>query len=222
MSDNVTEIRIVDDKRSGLATASLVLGIIAIVGCWIPFLNTFSIILGFVGLGLGIPAFIIYLIKKKGSLGKSIAGLVLCVLTLVIAFSITSAAVKSINDTLGSDSASKTVYAYGERAELDGVSIKVLNVQRSKGYTKDYFTVEPTKSSDEFVIIKIEIKNNSDKKASYNEFDFSIQTGKGDIQDGSYTLYDTGNNLNSVLLLSMVQKSGSLFLKSLKAIKNLC
>ena len=64
MSDEVHKIEIVNDKRSGLGTASMVLGIIAIIGSWIPFLNVFSMLLAIIGLGLGIPAFIILLAKK--------------------------------------------------------------------------------------------------------------------------------------------------------------
>lgn len=98
MSQETQKIEIVNDKRSGLGTASMVLGIIAIVGCWIPFLNIFSIILGFVGLFLGIPAFIVLLVKKKGSAGKTIAGLILCFLTLFIAFTMNGAATDAINE----------------------------------------------------------------------------------------------------------------------------
>lgn len=100
MSEVTQKIEIVNDTRSGLATASMVLGIIAIVGCWIPYLNIFSIILGFVGLFLGIPAFIILLTKKKGSTGKTIAGLILCTLTLYIAFSMNSATNQAISEGL--------------------------------------------------------------------------------------------------------------------------
>jgi len=100
MSQETQKIEIVNDKRSGLGTASMVLGIIAIVGCWIPFLNIFSIILGFVGLFLGIPALITLLVKKKGSSGKIIAGLILCSLTLFIAFSMNGAATDAINESV--------------------------------------------------------------------------------------------------------------------------
>ena len=110
---NVTDVRIVDDKRSGLATASMVLGIVAIIGSWIPFLNVFSIVMGFIGLGLGIPALIVYLTKKKGSIGKVATGLVLCVLTLIIAFSMNNSAVDTLNETFGPDENSDREYAFG-------------------------------------------------------------------------------------------------------------
>ncbi len=197
MENNVTDVRIVDDKRSGLATASMILGIVAIIGAWIPFLNIFSIIMGFIGLGLGIPAFIIFITKKRGSLGKIIAGLVLCVVTLIIAFSINSAAVDNINEIFGTDKDSKLEYSYGETAELEGVSIKVLGVERSDGYTESYLTISPNKKDYEFIIVELEIKNNSEEIKTFNRFDYSIQTGNGVINRVGFSMYDTGNDLGS-------------------------
>lgn len=98
MAENVQKVEITDDKRSGLATASMVLGIIAIIGSWIPFLNVFSIVLAVVGLGLGVPALIVLIAKKRGSTEKTIAGLVLCILTLMIAVNMNNAVSDAVND----------------------------------------------------------------------------------------------------------------------------
>src|SRR3954447_22846549 len=45
-------------KGAGLATSALVLGIIALVLCWVPIVNNFAAILAVVGLALSIPALI--------------------------------------------------------------------------------------------------------------------------------------------------------------------
>lgn len=219
--ENVTNIRIVDDKRSGLATACLVLGIISIVGSWIPFLNAFSIILAFVGIALGIPALIIFIKKKKGTLGKSLAGLILCILSLIFAFSMNKAAVDSINETFGSDEASQIVYDYGEAAELDGISIKVLNVEKNSGYTKNYINVKPDNDGDEFVIVEVEIKNISEETKAFNVLDFSIQTGNGEIRSAGFSMYDTGNDLGSGSLAPGGTKVGKIVLTAPKDDNNL-
>jgi len=86
----------------------MVLGIIAIIGCWIPFLNIFSIIMGFIGLALGIPAFIVLLTKKKGSMGKTIAGLILCLITVIVGINMNNAAGKAINDSVDEINGDKT------------------------------------------------------------------------------------------------------------------
>ena len=117
MSQETQKIEIVNDRRSGLGTASMVLGIIAIIGCWIPFLNIFSIILGFIGLFLGIPAFITLLVKKKGATGKIVAGLILCSLTLFIAFSMNGAATTAINESIDELGGNKTKYNLSETSK---------------------------------------------------------------------------------------------------------
>ncbi|MCZ2849156.1 DUF4190 domain-containing protein [Modestobacter sp. VKM Ac-2978] len=70
-------------KGSGLAIAALVLGIIALLLCWVPIINNFAAILAVVGLALGIPALISARRGKRTGLGLSVAGVVLSVVALV-------------------------------------------------------------------------------------------------------------------------------------------
>ncbi|NLA72398.1 MAG: DUF4352 domain-containing protein, partial [Clostridiales bacterium] len=195
-----------------LATACLVLGIISIIGSWIPFLNVFSIVLAFVGIALGIPAIIVFIKNKKGTLGKSLAGLILCVLSLIFAFSMNKEASDSLNEAFGTDEDSKIVYDYGEAAELDGISIKVLNVEKNSGYTKNYINVKPDNDGDEFVVVEVEIKNMSEETKSFNVYDFSIQTGNGEIRSFGFSMYDTGNDLGSGSLAAGGTKVGKIVL----------
>lgn len=60
-----------------MGTASLVLGIIALVFCWIPFVSFIAIICAIVGLILGI----IGLVQKKP---KSLAGVICCGIALLL------------------------------------------------------------------------------------------------------------------------------------------
>ena len=84
-----------DNNKSGLATAGMVLGIIAIVGSWIPFLNIGSIIMGVLAFIFGI----ISLVKKK-SIGKAVAGTVLGALSVIISITMLVSASKAIDDAL--------------------------------------------------------------------------------------------------------------------------
>lgn len=72
-------------KKSGLATASLVLGIVGIALSFIPIINNAAFILGVFAVILGIIPFI-----KKASRGKAIAGLILGVLAIFITLSLQS------------------------------------------------------------------------------------------------------------------------------------
>lgn len=72
-------------KKSGLATASLVLGIVGIALSFIPIINNAAFILGVFAVILGIIPFI-----KKASRGKAIVGLILGVLAIFITLSLQS------------------------------------------------------------------------------------------------------------------------------------
>ena len=80
-----------------MAIASLILGILALGGSFIPFINNASIIFGIIGAIFAI----ISLIKKK-SKGMAIAGLILSVLAVIISFSLQDEWSKNL-DELGKD-----------------------------------------------------------------------------------------------------------------------
>jgi hypothetical protein len=72
-------------ERKGLAITSLVLGIVAVLGCWIPFLNIGSVVLGLAGLVLGIVALVQ---ASKGAAGgqvMAIIGAALSTLAIIVA-----------------------------------------------------------------------------------------------------------------------------------------
>lgn len=70
-------------KSNALAITGLILGILAMGGSFIPFLNNGSIILGVIGAVFAIIALI-----KKNSKGLTITGLVLCILAVIISFAL--------------------------------------------------------------------------------------------------------------------------------------
>lgn len=71
-------------QGSGLAVASMVLGIIALLLSWVPIINNLAAVLAVVGLGLGIPALIRARRGTHAGTGLAITGLVTSVLALAI------------------------------------------------------------------------------------------------------------------------------------------
>ena len=71
-------------KGAGLAIASMVLGIIALLLSWIPLINNLAAVLAVVGLGLGIPALVLARRGTHGGTGMAITGLVTSVLAIVV------------------------------------------------------------------------------------------------------------------------------------------
>ena len=80
-------------KKSGFATAALILGIIGICLSFIPILNNASFFLGILGV-----IFAIISLVKKGSKGKAIAGLILGILSVVITLSLQSSWAESLDE----------------------------------------------------------------------------------------------------------------------------
>jgi Domain of unknown function (DUF4190) len=71
-------------KGAGLAIASMVLGIIALLLSWVPVINNLAAVLAVVGLGLGIPALLRARRGTAGGKGMAIAGLITSAFALVL------------------------------------------------------------------------------------------------------------------------------------------
>jgi hypothetical protein len=97
-TNTAPEVVYVEKKRNGMATASLVVGIIAISTAWVPFLNVASMILAVIAIGLGIGAF--FMARKRGGMVKTAFGVVLSIAALVLGFTVTAATVDAIDEAV--------------------------------------------------------------------------------------------------------------------------
>lgn len=80
-------------KKSGFATAGLVLGIIGICTSFIPIVNNLSFILAIIGVIFSIVSLV-----KKASKGKSIAALIICIVTIFLVVTAQQSLSDSINN----------------------------------------------------------------------------------------------------------------------------
>jgi Domain of unknown function (DUF4190) len=85
-------------QGAGLAIASMVLGIIALLLSWIPIINNVAAIIAVVGLGLGIPALIRARRGTHNGSGMAITGLVTSVLAIVLVILTQMLFVKAIDE----------------------------------------------------------------------------------------------------------------------------
>lgn len=81
-----------EKKKSGFATASLVLSIIGICTSFIPIINNISAILGLIGIIFGIVA-----LCKKSSKGVAIVGIIVSVLTIIAVINVQQSLSNSLN-----------------------------------------------------------------------------------------------------------------------------
>jgi hypothetical protein len=84
-------------RGSSLGIASLVLGILAFLICWIPFVNLLGVPLSGLGLLLGLIGVLVALTRKGSSIGFPIAGAAVCALALFIAVGMTGAVVGGVS-----------------------------------------------------------------------------------------------------------------------------
>lgn len=163
-----------EKKKNGLATAGLVLGIIGICTSFIPVINNVSFILGLIGTIFGIVALI-----KKASKGQAIAGIILCILTIIITIN----SQKTLSDSLNtwSQDLDKAAGNSTEEVLKNDVDVQLGDFQVTKGT----YTTE--------TVLKATVKNKTNDTKS-----FSIQVEAVDA-NGSRIANDYiyANNLNA-------------------------
>lgn len=145
-------------KKSGLATAGLVLGIIGICLSFIPIVNNASFFLGILAIIFGIVPLV-----KKASKGKAIAALILGILSVIITLSLQNSWSNALDD-LSNDLDTMT----GENTEevLKYVDVSIGNFKA----TKDEYGFNDTK-----LVVKITNKANETKS-----FNFTIEAVSSD------------------------------------------
>ena len=139
---------------SGMAKASLVLGIVAMCTCFIPIINNASFIMGVLAAIFGIVALI-----KKQRKGKAIAGLVLGILSVVITISLQnswSKALDDLSDDLNTITGDNTEKVLKENVDVTFGSF-IGNVDEY-GFADTKLTVNVTNKSNEKKSFSIEIE----------------------------------------------------------------
>lgn len=142
-----------ETKKSGLATASLVLGIVGVCTSFIPIVNNASFIMGVLSIIFGIISFI-----KKASKGKVISGIVLGIMAICITLSMQQA----VSDTLDaiSDDLDKATGGHTEQVLKDELDVSIGDFKANDDYdTKLSVKVKNKTKEKKSFSIKIEAVN---------------------------------------------------------------
>lgn len=127
----------------GLAITALILGIVALVLCWVPVLNNVFLFVGIAGLGFAIAALVVAS-KHKAPKGMAVAGLILSVLSIIGVFASQALYVAAIDSVVaeiedGADgvveapaeeeqAAAGELLPLGSSAEIGEYTVTVTNV----------------------------------------------------------------------------------------------
>lgn len=141
-------------KKSGFATAGLVLGIIGVCTSFIPLINNLSFFLGIIGV-----VFAIISLAKKASKGKAIAALILSALAIIITLSAQQAAGEALNEV--GQELDKATGASTEEVLQNDVNVELgkFNVTTDEyGITKTKMTVKVTNKTNETKSFNIQVE----------------------------------------------------------------
>lgn len=133
-----------ENKKSGLATISLIIGIVAVVLSFIPIINNGAFVLGIIAIILGVIPFF-----KKASRKKAIIGIILGILSVVITLAMQSSISKSLDET--SKKLDKITGNSTEEVLQDDVDVSIgdfITTTGEYGYTDTKLTVTVTNKTD--------------------------------------------------------------------------
>lgn len=145
MEEKIIKEDITEKRQSALGVTSLVLGIIAIIIAFVPFLNIISLPTAVVAIVFGIITVIRISVKKA----FAISGIILSVLAIVIAFSITIFAINMLDksgkelDRIAKESLERTkIDVTNVELKIDENSTKVTGkIKNISGEKKEVITI---------------------------------------------------------------------------------
>jgi len=185
--------------KKGLAVASMVLGILAILGCLIPVLNIGSIILAIISIILGALA-LRGLKRGGGGKGMAVTGLVLSILAIlgaILANVLFGAAVNAVDDSIQEQQAAEAPTAdQPVEAQFPGQTEDDVTVQAGSAVSVNGIDVTATPLAPQsdalgsYLCSTVTYLNNSDSPASFNSFDWALQDPAG----ASRTVATFGDN----------------------------
>lgn len=184
-----------EKKKSGFATAGLVLGIIGICTSFIPILNNISFILGLIGILFGIVSLI-----KKASKGQAIAGIIICVLAMVITISSQQALSESL-DTIGKN-LDKATGNSTEEVLTNDVDVQIGEFEVSKGeygIIDTQLVVKVTNKTSETKSFNIQIEAvNADGSKIISDYIYANSLNAGQSQDFKLFEYVESEKLDAM------------------------
>lgn len=186
-------------KKSGLATAGLVLGIIGVCTSFIPIINNLSFVMGILAIIFGIVALL-----KKSSKGKVIAGIILGILAIVITINSQKALSDSL-DALSNDINSSLSNINGTNTEeilANSVDVVLGNFEATNGQyglTDTKLTVKVTNKTSEIKTFSIHIEAVDSTGARIdNDYVYANSLTAGQSQDFEIFTYVTSDKLEKM------------------------
>ena len=184
-----------ETKKSGFATASLVLGIIGICTSFIPIINNLSAILGLIAIVFSVVA-----LAKKASKGMAIAGIIVSVLAIAITINTQKALSEGLNEV--SANLDKATGGSTEEILANDVEVTLGDLQVKKGQygmtdTKLLVHVKNKTSETKSFSIQVEAVNSTGARIE-QDYVYANNLGAGQEQDFEIFTYINSDKLEAM------------------------
>lgn len=184
-----------ETKKSGFATAGLVLGIIGVCTSFIPIINNLSFVLALIGVVFGIVSLL-----KKASKGQAIAGIIICILAMVITIN----SQKALSDSLDavSKELDKATGSSTEEVLANDVDVTLGNLEVKKGQygmTDTRLLVHVKNKTSETKSFSIQVEAVDTTGARINQdYVYANNLGAGQEQDFEIFTYINSDKLEAM------------------------
>ena len=198
-------------KKSGLGIASLVLGIIAIVGSWIPILNNISFLLAIIGLILGIVGIFSIRKGKVGGKGLTIAAVVINVIAIVIVICTQWVFGKALDEATKELNAGSSVVSTSEKADSNDAKKdekkdsgdskknedtsklaigKAVTLDNGLQVSVDSKTEKTDQAGQKYLLVTVSYKNTGSEPVDYASYDWKQTSSSGNMEDPEIAILD--------------------------------
>ena len=190
-------------KTSGLGIASLVLGIIAIIGSWVPILNNVSFLIAIIGLVLGIVGIVSIRKGKVGGKGLTIAAIIINVVAIVIVICTQWVFGKALDEVSKEVNAGSTVVSTTQKADAgdskktdqkaDNSNLaigKSVTLDNGLQISVDSKAEKTDQAGDKYLLVTVTYKNTGSDPVDYNEFDWKQTSESGNMEDPGIPILD--------------------------------
>lgn len=188
-----------EKRKSGFATASLVLGIIALCTSFIPIINNMSFILALIAIVFSIVA-----LAKKASKGMAIAGIIISIISVFMVVNsqklfvdTIDTAVNEFSDNMGQMTGDKTDEILANNVDVSVGDFSVKN--GSYGITDTELPVTVKNKSSEKKSFSIQIEAiNSDGSRITSDYIYANDLSAGQSQNFKLFNYVSSDNLEAM------------------------
>lgn len=175
-------------NKDTFGIVTLIMGIVALIGCWIPFINIISMIIAISGIIVGICSIVKFLKKKCRNCALAIIGMILSIITIYIGI--------NINNKVSDNFSSSSVFKTGDTKKQANKSVK-----NSKETNTNNIENKSEESSSNVTLSQ---KNALKKAKSYLDYSSFSRSGlikqlefeKFSLEDATYAVDNCGANWN--------------------------